>query len=305
MRPPENLSRMLSPDHPVVFLFHGVARDRTSGVRNYTGKHIPREDFLAILQDLRASGTSCSIADVAAFVRGECTLPPRSFALTFDDGFRNNLDVAAPILDEFRLHASFYVVSDFLGGESMTWADRIESAIAEADAQLITLRLPNPSTLRLGNVDERVRAAEAIRAFVKSSSFVDAEAFADDVCLVLGVPDPPLLEGIDHKLTGDEARQLDSHALFTVGSHSKSHAILARLPEPLLETEIDESCQVLSRVLGRAVDEFAYPEGFEGSFSTAAVRRLRENRLTAAVTTIPGPNPIGTDPLRIHRVFVA
>lgn len=305
MRSYEKLSRLLSPHHPVVFLFHGVSRERTSGVRNYTGKHIAREDFLTILQDLRSSGTSCSVADVAAFVRGECALPPRSFAFTFDDGFRNNLDVAAPLLDDFHLHASFYIVTDFLGVEAMTWADRIESAIAETDAHLIVLPFLNPSTLRLRNADERIQAATAIRAYVKSSPSVDHDAFADDVCLQLGVPNPPLLEGIDHKLTGDQARQLDSHKLFSVGSHSKSHAILARLPKHLLEMEIDESCQALSRVLGRAVNEFAYPEGFTGSFSPAAVRRLRENGIVSAVTTIPGPNSVGIDPLKIHRVFVA
>lgn len=60
----------------------------------------------------------------------------------------------------------------------------------------------------------------------------------------------------------------------------------------------------LSRVLGRAVDDFA-PEGLEGSFSPAAVHHLRENTIRSAITTIHGSNSFEPNLMKIHRVLVA
>ncbi len=42
-------------------------------------------------------------------------LPPRTFAITFDDGYRSVGEIAAPILEEFGLPATVFVVSDWVG----------------------------------------------------------------------------------------------------------------------------------------------------------------------------------------------
>lgn len=290
---------------PTVFLFHGVTDQRVLGVRNYTGKHIYEAEFIRLLDELSVVGRSCSIAEVAQFVRGNHELPPYSFSLTFDDGFRNNLETAAPLLHDRDFHGTFYVVSGFLDGLSMTWVDRIESAVAATRLRTVTLPPPMGNTFALDDIDARINVMKAIRLFVKATQSIDIEKFADQVCERLEVSGPLLIEGIDYKLTGEQARVLDAEAIFTVGSHSATHAILSRLSGDELRAEVDDSLNVLEKLLGREIETFAFPEGFEGSFNREVLERLRSRGVDSAVTTIMGRNVGGTDPLQIHRVFVA
>lgn len=299
------ITRHLQERVPTVFLFHGVTDQVTRGVRNYTGKHIYQGEFIRLLDELAPVGRSCSIAEVAQFVRGDYELPAYSFSLTFDDGFSNNFDIAAPLLRERNLHSTFYVVSGFLDGSSLTWVDRIESAVSVTRLRTVTLPPPMGKTFALADINERINMMKAIRSFVKATQSIDIESFADQVCERLEIPEPLLLEGIDYKLTEEQARVLDAEDIFTVGSHSATHAILSRLSGNDLTAEIDGSLNVLERILGRAVETFAFPEGFEGSFNQETLERLESLGIDSAVTTMPGRNVGGTDPLQIHRVFVA
>lgn len=305
MTAPVDLVKRLSPESPTVFLFHGVSRRRTVGVRNYTGKHVDAQEFVGILDALQQVGSSCSIAEVAEFVNGDCALPSNSFSLTFDDGFWNNLTVAAPILHGRGIHGAFYVVSGFMDGSSLTWVDRIESAVAATSRA--SFRAPSPvgGEFSLNTTDERIHLMRCIRTAAKSSPSTDLEAFADEICHGLGVPEPITIEELDRKLTAEDVRALGADEMFTIGSHSATHPILSRLTGHRLVREIDGSLDELEVVLGKRIDTFAYPEGFAGSYGPEALRLLQQRGVASAVTTIPGSNVKGTARLEIHRVFVA
>jgi peptidoglycan/xylan/chitin deacetylase (PgdA/CDA1 family) len=52
----------------------------------------------------------------------------RSLVITFDDGYRDNYELAAPILRDLGLPACFFIATDFIGSDQVTWWDR-ESGI--------------------------------------------------------------------------------------------------------------------------------------------------------------------------------
>ena len=95
-----NYANRLVENGVTIFLFHGVEDGVCTEVRNYTRKHIPKTDFCTYLEELKVCGTPVSMDDVVADRRGERPLPPYAFTITFDDGFENNLSVAAPVLAE-------------------------------------------------------------------------------------------------------------------------------------------------------------------------------------------------------------
>jgi peptidoglycan/xylan/chitin deacetylase (PgdA/CDA1 family) len=52
--------------------------------------------------------------------------PRRELAITFDDGYRDNFENAAPVLETFSLPATFFVVTQWMGTEIVPWWDRDE-----------------------------------------------------------------------------------------------------------------------------------------------------------------------------------
>ena len=97
----------LSDREIAIFLFHGVTYPHECTVRNYTRKHLDVDYFSGVLCRLRASGTPVSMDEIRMHYEEGHPLPPKSFAVTFDDGFENNLTVAAPVLVGLKIPATF------------------------------------------------------------------------------------------------------------------------------------------------------------------------------------------------------
>lgn len=287
----------------MVFLFHGVLREpRDTGVRNYTGKHLPSCEFESFLDNALVDGVPLSIAEVADGARGEASLPDRGFAITFDDGFANNLHVAAPALEARGIPAAFYVTTGFVDDQGCSWIDLIEHAVDVADGG--SLSLPFLETL-LGSRDAKVQALDAIRRHLKSRAGIDPYALADDVRRQLGISSSPVDPELDRKLSWDEVRELAAHPLFTVGAHGATHRILSHVPPDELELEVDGSLVRLADELGCPTRHFSYPEGGPGTYTETVLDRLRRCRIASAVVVSDGSVRCGDDPLRLKRTLVA
>ncbi len=147
---------LLEPRSAVVFLFHGVlGAPRDTGVRNYTGKHLPLGDFESFLDELLPYGTPLSIPQVAAGAAGAAPLPDRGFAITFDDGFANNFCVAAPALERRGIPATFYVTTDFVDRQACSWIDLIEYAVDRAVGVRLELPVHRDGARDAGREDRR------------------------------------------------------------------------------------------------------------------------------------------------------
>ena len=98
-------------------------------------------------------------------------------------------------------------------------------------------------------------------------------------------------------LTWDEARAMAKEG-FNLGAHTVRHAVLTHEPDEVVAREIVESRAAIERQTGRAVRDFAYPNGF---FDRRVIAALRRAGFRSAVTTEDAPNRLGVDPLRLRR----
>jgi peptidoglycan/xylan/chitin deacetylase (PgdA/CDA1 family) len=297
-------SEVLRPDGVAIFLFHGVVRKHADRVRNYTGKHVQLDEFVALLTSLRSAGAPVSMPQVAAYCAGATDLPPQAFAITFDDGFANNHSVAAPALAELAVPAMFYVTGDFVDQGGASWIDLIEAAVEYADDFAVTLPFDHPHLLYRTRA-EKIELLNAIRERVKSDPAIDPYELADDVRRQLQAvalaPDPDL----DAKLTWDDVRELSQHDLFTIGGHGMTHRILEHLPNDELEVEVGRNLAQLRAHIDDPVEHFSYPEGLAHCFSDRVIATLRAHGVRCAVTALPGSNKPGDDLFRLRRYLVA
>ena len=112
-----------------IFLFHGVIKNRFDTIRNYNGKHIYQEKFFSVLTSLLSEGVALSMDDVVFHLQNRKPFPDKSFSITFDDGFENNFSIARPILKSLNVPATFYLTSNFIDKNIMSWIDRIDFAV--------------------------------------------------------------------------------------------------------------------------------------------------------------------------------
>ena len=293
----------LEPTALTIYLLHGVISVPSRGVRNYTVKHLAQDRFRALCEVLRASGRPVGADEAVALLRGEEPIDEPAFLLSFDDGFYNNLSVAAPIMAELGVPAVFYVTSGFVDGNSASWIDLIEDAVDKTDRR--SLRLPwSGMEMPVGTREERIALLDEVRHVVKQREDIDPYAIAEEIRAHSGAgafePDSEL----DRKLTWANVRELASGDGFTVGGHSHTHRILAHLDRETLEIEVDTSLSMLSDALGEPVRHYSYPEGLAHCYSDEVIEVLRARGIICSPTAEPGINRVGDDLFRLRRVSV-
>ncbi len=209
--------------------------------------------------------------------RGE--LPHRAVAITFDDGYADNADIAYPVLKELGLSATIFVATAFSTGGIM-WNDAIIEFFRDADPGIYTV---NGSDYRLGDApDERRATIAALIRDIKHLPQAERQQLVNQ--LVAGhVSDlSPLM------MNADQLRSLDP-ACITLGAHTVNHPILESIDDEQAAFEIRQSKQTIEQITGRPVTLFAYPNGVPGTdFSQRHVQLLKQSGFSAAVTTQRG-----------------
>lgn len=301
---PGQLTSLLDEEELTIFLFHGVVTSPTSGVRNYTGKHIHRELFAHCIGELAEVGTALSMDDVLSHMEHGVAFPDRAFAVTFDDGFENNVSVAAPILDDFSVPATIYVTTEFVDQNRMSWIDRIEEAVERVPNQALTLNWTNEIFL-LEDTESRINFLKAVRTFVKTSPDIDANAFADHLCEQLAAEDFDQANGeLDRKMSWDQVRTAANSPLLSIGGHSHTHATLSFLSPEELDGELDKCFGLLEEKGGIEPTHFSYPEGLEHCYSEAVIKALKQRGVRCSPTAMSGTNRVKDDLFHLSRFLV-
>lgn len=232
----------------------------------------------------------------------EGTLPPRSCALTFDDGFENDVSVAAPILARLGLPATVFVVTDLLGTTEVPWPDRLYLAFARTRATRLDGAPAGLGVLPLGSDEARgdayvqvVRALKALEPRAKDGALV---ALTD----ALGAPRTPE-PGEFRLMTWEQAIALDRGGLVGIAAHTRTHEILARLPTvEAVRDQVIASQRALTARLGRAPRVFAYPNGRAVDVDDRAKAAVVEAGIPWALTTVEGFATAAGDPLALPRL---
>ncbi len=294
----------LQDDTLVIFLFHGVVADNKYKIRNYTRKHLDKNYFASVIRGLKKKGYSLSMEDVRLYVQNGEPFPPRSFAITFDDGFENNFSVAAPILAEMGVKATFYITTGFVGDNGMSWTDRIEYCLESVTSGVLSF--PWSSTKQSFNsTDGKIKLLDEIRLNVKQDHTIDVQKFADDIFRQCGrdqvrnSSDP-----LDQKMSWAQVKQLDEDPGFVVGGHTHTHPIMSFLGPEELEREISLCLRLLKEKAGVAPLHYSYPEGLSYCYSEEVIAALKEHGVVCCPTAIDGVNTISDGLFHLKRVMV-
>lgn len=210
----------------------------------------------------------------------------RKIAITLDDGYRDNLEQAAPIFERHQAPYTIYVVPGFVDGMAEQWADDLEVIVANANNVIYR-------SGSLGAVHETRTPAQKNRVFRHLAGLMFAQINAG------GEPANmrrlAAASGVDLErerarrlMSWDDLRFLARDPLCTIGAHTMTHRSLAHLPEAEAVFEIAESARRIEFELGRRPRHFAYPYGAAENAADREFRLTADAGFETAVTTRSG-----------------
>jgi peptidoglycan/xylan/chitin deacetylase (PgdA/CDA1 family) len=227
---------------------------------------------------------------------GRGILPRNALAITFDDGYRDNLTHAAPILARYGLPATIFLTTGFIGTATALWYDRLAMAFKLTKA--LSFDTPWGETVSLASQDDRLRALEQTLVHLKRLPDDDLRRTLDGLLEVLDVTDQQDFKNL--MLSWD-----DVHALaklgFSIGAHTVNHPILSRISAQRAWREILDSRTMIEAVGFHHPRAFAYPNGGPGDYTETVKNLVREAGFTCAVTTRFGINTRETDLYELQR----
>ncbi len=304
---PSNICNLLHHENLTIFLFHGVINHQVHPLRNYTNKHIEVEIFKSYIANLAAYGKPLSMDQVLSHIEHKKNFLPGSFAITFDDGFENNLSVAAPVLERYKIPSMIYLTTSFIEHNRMSWIDRIEDAVEITNKTKIRVEETNAS-YSIKDINEKISFLNEIRRFVKNSPNCNSELFADKLCddlvgagAIFNSYDP-----LDLKLSWDQIAKVKLESEFiSFGGHGHNHSILSFLSHDDLKNELDISALLLKKRGGINLKHYSYPEGLANCFSDFVIEELKIRGVRCCPTAIAGNNSANSDPFKLNRIMVS
>jgi len=300
--------------HAVVLMYHRVAACEVDP----WNLCVSPQRFEEHLQALKSSYAIVSMRELAGTAS-----PQGAVAITFDDGYADNLLAAAPLLEKYDLPACFFLTSGALGMSQEFWWDELERLLLSQVALPSTLKIRIGDGWRMFEPGRAAEPAKDVRGEIRANPPWKAGAetrlgFYYAVWQSLRTLDESgrrsALDQIakqlaedtgtraSHRsLTAEEARRLACCRGIEIGAHSVTHAVLPSLAPAAQSQEIGRSKEHLEKLLNRPVTGFAYPFG---DYSSETADLVRTAGFEFACTTEPDGISLDSDRFRLPRLGV-
>lgn len=224
----------------------------------------------------------------------EGTLPERAACITFDDGYANNLELAAPVLQEMGLPATFFITSGAIEAGVM-WNDQVIEAVRFGSGSLDLKKL-ELGTVPISTLAEKTAAIGRILDKLKYRSVGERAPLIDTIMIEAGHI------AARQMMTEEDVAKLASQG-FDIGAHTVSHPILAAEPLASARREIFDSCEWVARITNSKPRSFAYPNGRQGiDYNADHVKAVAEAGFQAAVTTEWGAAGSSSNRFELPRI---
>ena len=223
------------------------------------------------------------------------TLPDRAACITFDDGYADNVEVALPILSEFKLPATFFIAPGFLDGGRM-WNDTVIEAVRCLPTGNLDLSHRNLGVHNIRSIDDRI---ELINFLLKKLKYLDPVQRDEEAFMIAEIAKATLADNL--MMSTIQVQTLFESGM-EIGAHTVNHPILSKINAGKARHEIAESKEMLQEIVGNKITLFAYPNGKPGQdYEQGHVEMVRGLGFTAAVSTAWGVGRAQSDIFQLPR----
>jgi len=283
------------------------------------------QHFAEHLEILCEHGHLMQLQQLAQMLR-DGNLPRRAVAITFDDGYANNLYHAKPLLERYNIPATVFVTTGYVGETREFWWDELERLLLQPGTLPETLALTfngSPCQWQLGDsahYDEekywrhcgwdirqddpgmRQGLYRTLYQLLRPLPDVKRQQVLDELRAWAGAE--PVARPTHRALSPEEIIHLAKEGLVEIGAHTVTHPALAELPIAAQRSEIQGSKTRLQEILGCEVSSFAYPYGSQRHYTPETATIVQEAEFGSACSGSSGLVWRGVDRFQLPRVSV-
>lgn len=243
-------------------------------------------------------------------------LPSHAVALTFDDGYVDNLVAAKPLLEQADVPATIFLATGYTDRSECFWWDELERLIFLGNGprcfdlsirdENVRVDFGNEGPARDdGRTPRRLlksRSASLLEIWQALRKLDDGERELTMARLRLILGERNYRAGLGRAMTNNEVRTLVASDLMTIGAHTVTHPMLVGLPAAACRCEITESKRACEELISAPIGIISYPYG---SFNADVREAVKAAGFTSAYSTQPGPAVATSDVFALPRIHIS
>lgn len=269
----------------IIFTMHRVLPGRPAAFAPHSILQITPEFLDYAIRRLRKLGYDIVSID-EALARTENPDPTRPFVvLTFDDGYRDNLVHALPVLNHNKAPFTLYVPTALVDGVGEVWWQLLEDIISAQKAIQVTY-LGVTDYLPCGTLREKHDTYREVYWRMRQMPEADRVALIRELATQYGFDTEQHCR--DLIMTWAELRRFADSPLCTIGAHTVHHYELSKLTPDQVRNEMEQSARVITAQFGQRPQHFSYPIGSPVACGPREYEIAAELGFRSAVTTRPG-----------------
>jgi peptidoglycan/xylan/chitin deacetylase (PgdA/CDA1 family) len=291
-----NLFRFFNRHKVIILWYHGICEDTFRLLSGYDERHIQKSKFREQLSFLKRRGYNfLNMSEFIDILHNKKRIY-KMVVLTFDDGYRNVVTNAYPIMKEFNAKGCFYLISGLIDEGKLLWTDYIETIVRNFNRGKFTFIFKGEKIFY--TLDDK-KSYEATMLDIKNK-----------------LRTLPELERIEHLKQFDNKNITDfpkefifanwaqiqslDRKILEIGSHTKHHPNLTNISSSEgVMAEIKNSKVKIEKKVGYEINYFCYPAG---KYNEDIVKKVKECRYSSAVTIKHGFNDESTNLYKLNRI---
>jgi peptidoglycan/xylan/chitin deacetylase (PgdA/CDA1 family) len=304
----QKVSDFIITDDIKVLMYHRVISKKDI-VYSYKSMAVNEVEFEKQIIFLKKNYRIISLDELYDLYRnyGHTKHKNNNVVITFDDGYKDNLTVAYPILKKHNIPAAIFLATNYIteskkSCSKLLWPDHLGYLIANCKSS--KMNLPVIGYLNLSDQEQRCKSMISVSKYIKTLSYTERDSFMDSLNVTFNITPPDTLAN-ELYLSWDDINVLGSdNNLITFGSHTSNHIILSRESNLIVEKELLESKNVIEHKTGKKAHYFCFPNGTKEDYNSNSMISLAKAKYRLAFTAVPGINRLKFFPYQIRRSCV-
>ena len=224
----------------------------------YFSSGISPVEFKRIIKYLSRYYNVISLSEAIEMIENGISLK-NCLSITSDDGFVENYEYVAPILLDFKLTATFFLIDECIDNKNLMWRNKliyIQNRIGREESKNL---IRDFSSLK--NITPPKKNENLLSWSYRTWDMKKKEILVDSIWELSKMESlSDFLDFYKPYLTSKQILELCNNG-FEFGTHSLSHPLFSKLTFEQVEKEIIDSIDSLSEKFGKQIYHFSYPFG--------------------------------------------
>ncbi|MFK5986456.1 MAG: polysaccharide deacetylase family protein [Pseudomonadota bacterium] len=271
-------NHMVRPEGAIILMYHSIVDDNIAPFI-HPGYSISMSVFEQQMQLLKNQYNVIDMASLVKKIDNNEKISAKTVVITFDDGYLNNLQIAAPILEKYQLPATLFLCTAYVSRAESQWVDQLHSMLQFRSCEKINWQDNSSFNLQKDN------DFCAFFSLISSQLLIAETEQRKQLLSQLWDKLQPTREIPKLTMNWDGVRDLKQrYPLFELALHTHEHMDLTRLSSTQLEQELLDCIQTFEQQLGFKAQFFSYPYG---RYNPYIVKKIEQLGLKSAVITGP------------------